>query len=427
MLDPKVFLLYNQVRKRGGHTMKKTMVELFAGVGGFRVALEKQGWETVWANQWEPSTKTQHAYHVYTAHFGTENVSNEDIEKVNKAEIPDHTLLVGGFPCQDYSVARTNAEGIQGKKGVLWWSIWETLEAKRPPFVLLENVDRLIKSPAKQRGRDFGVMLRSISDLGYSLEWRVINAADYGFPQRRRRVFLFAAHESTKYYKTLTNYSHKAIIFNKGIFSKEFPVKSFNPNNKKITETSIGKSKYKDLVKVSDGFSAKFYNAGVMINQKVMSVETTPVSVDATPLRELLENNPSEDLYINQNSEKWQKLKRMKGSKRELRTSANGYQYYYSEGGMSFPDSLDKPARTILTSETSINRSTHIIEDPKTKRPRLLSPVECERLNGFEDGWTNPTNSEIPIPKKRRYFLMGNALIVGVVKKIGVSIEKHAL
>lgn len=185
--------------------MKKTVVELFAGVGGFRVGfnsvklnkngktIEKPNFEFVWANQWEPSTKSQDAFDCYQKRFGqSENHSNEDISKVDKKLVPDHSVLVGGFPCQDYSVARTlsNEKGIQGKKGVLWWQIYEILEVKRPPFVLLENVDRLLKSPSKQRGRDFGVMLRCLDDLGYAVEWRVINAADYGFAQRRRRVFI---------------------------------------------------------------------------------------------------------------------------------------------------------------------------------------------------------------------------------------------
>ncbi len=406
--------------------MEKTMVELFAGVGGFRLALERHGWRTLWANQWEPSTKTQHAYHVYISHFGSEGVSNADIGEVDKSTIPDHTLLVGGFPCQDYSVARTQARGIQGKKGVLWWSIWETLDTKRPPFVLLENVDRLIRSPADQRGRDFGVMLRSISDLGYSLEWRVINAADYGFPQRRRRIFLFAAHESTGYYERLVEKDKMDVIFNSGLFNDEFPVLE-KRNSRKHTEADIGDETYPDLVSVSDHFSGRFYNAGAMYDGHVVSTEVTPDGHAPQTLREILETHASDDLYIGDDRKKLDKLERMKGSKRELRTSANGYQYYYSEGGMSFPDDLDKPSRTILTSETSTNRSTHVIRDPRTQKLRLLSPVECERLNGFEDNWTSPGNCEIPIPRKRRYFLMGNALVVGVVEKLGRSINKKVL
>ena len=101
--------------------MEKTVIELFAGVGGFRVglnnvlgfdrttgrAIENGPWKFVWANQWEPSTKEQHAFDCYALRFGKEETSNEDISKVNKKQIPDHTLLTGGFPCQDYSVARS--------------------------------------------------------------------------------------------------------------------------------------------------------------------------------------------------------------------------------------------------------------------------------------------------------------------------------
>ena len=177
-----------------------TVAELFAGVGGFRLGLERSGWTTVWANQWEPSTKEQHAASCYVANFGGAGFVGEDIERVlDVAEsvpwiIPDPLLVVGGFPCQDYSVARTlnQAAGLQGKKGVLWWQIHRLLRLKRPPFVFLENVDRLLKSPASQRGRDFAIMLATLADLGYAVEWRVVNAADYGFPQKRRRVYLVA-------------------------------------------------------------------------------------------------------------------------------------------------------------------------------------------------------------------------------------------
>ena len=190
--------------------MDKTVVELFAGVGGFRCGFnqvefdgnkvtEKNNWNFVWANQWEPSTKTQAAFDCYTERFGEDVCLCQDIEEVDKTVIPDHTVLVGGFPCQDYSVARSKykEKGIEGKKGVLWWEIAEVLETKQPPFVLLENVDRLLRSPSTQRGRDFGIMLRTFLDNGYAVEWRVITAAEYGFPQQRRSVFIFAYHEST--------------------------------------------------------------------------------------------------------------------------------------------------------------------------------------------------------------------------------------
>ena len=182
--------------------MEKTICELFAGVGGFRLGMERANkeWTTVWANQWEPGKKSQHAYDCYCTHFGkTDNHVNKNISEIDKALIPDHNLLVGGFPCQDYSVARTGATGINGKKGVLWWDIRDILEKKSPSFVILENVDRLLKSPANQRGRDFGIILTCFNELGYNVEWRVINAAEYGFAQRRRRTFIFAYKNETSY------------------------------------------------------------------------------------------------------------------------------------------------------------------------------------------------------------------------------------
>ena len=173
------------------------VVELFAGVGGFRIGLEgaSDAYETIWNNQWEPSTQRQDASLVYQARFGRKGHSNKDINTVATHDIPDHDLLVGGFPCQDYSVAATLSKsgGIEGKKGVLWWQIYRILNEKgdkRPQYIFFENVDRLLNSPATQRGRDFAIILSSLADLGYVVEWRVINAAEYGMPQRRRRTYI---------------------------------------------------------------------------------------------------------------------------------------------------------------------------------------------------------------------------------------------
>ena len=114
-------------------------------------------------------------------------------------------MIVGGFPCQDYSVARSkkNELGIEGKKGVLFWEIIRATEVIRPKYLILENVDRLLKAPSNQRGRDFAIMLAAFNQLGYSVEWRVINAADYGRAQRRRRVFFFVFRNDTKWGKRL--------------------------------------------------------------------------------------------------------------------------------------------------------------------------------------------------------------------------------
>lgn len=406
--------------------MQKTVVELFAGVGGFRCGLnnvklkdnkviEKGNWNFVWANQWEPSTKTQEAFECYSKRFGKDDVSNVDIFQVNKKEIPNHTLLVGGFPCQDYSVAQTlsNSKGIDGKKGVLWWAIADILKVKKPPFVFLENVDRLLLSPASQRGRDFGIILRSFYENGYDVEWRVINAGEYGFQQKRRRIYIIAYHKSTKYCKKMRKIDKKNILLKEGIFIKQFPVKEkeFNSNVSSISE-------YKDLVDVSDNFKNQFYNSGVMINGEIYTAKLEHNCDSVYQLGNLMETNKVDEKYF-LSKDRIEKFRILKGSKRIPRKKPNGDDYIYSEGSMPFPDNLNVPARTMLTSESGTSRMTHVIEDYRTKKLRFLTPLECERINGFPDNWTNTGMSD-----KKRYFMMGNALVVNVVEKIGIELEK---
>jgi len=423
--------------------MDKTVVELFAGVGGFRCGLnhvtlndgkvhEDDNWDFVWANQWEPSTKTQAAFDCYVERFGnSKNHVNEDIATVDKSKIPNHTLLVGGFPCQDYSVARSlsDEKGIEGKKGVLWWEIAKVLEEKQPPFVLLENVDRLLRSPSTQRGRDFGVMLRTLLDNGYSVEWRVINAAEYGFPQKRRRVFIFAYHQSTNYYKKMDQIDFTDLIYSKGFFAQNFPIKQnftqSNLDNKLSSIDEFGESKittneFKDLIEISDNFKFHFYNSGLMHKGDIYTFKTEPDCDKITTLGSIIEKNTVDEKYFLE-GEKLEKMKYLKGSKKIERKKPNGEPYTYSEGSIAFPDYLDKPARTMLTSESTTNRSTHIVKDIQTGNIRFLTPVEAERIQMFPDNWTNIQSPSMT--ERRRYFMMGNALVVGIIEKLGQYLE----
>ena len=407
--------------------MEKNVIELFAGVGGFRCGLnnvelkdnivsETGNWKFVWANQWEPATKSQDAFDCYIKRFGDKDASNTDIFQVDKKKIPKHTLLVGGFPCQDYSVAksRSHSKGIEGKKGVLWWAIIDTIKAKKTPFLFLENVDRLLVSPAKQRGRDFGVILRSLNDLGYAVQWRVINAGDYNEPQKRRRTYIFAYHKSTNYYKELVGIPSSDIIFSKGVF-KQFNTTGIEQDYNVI---NISKDYYKDLAEVSDKFKFEFYNAGVMYNGKIYTSKVKASEYPIKSLRSIREKGLVDEKYF-LSEEKIKTFEYLKGGKKIPRIKPNGDPYTYAEGSMPFPDNLDAPARTMLTSESGTSRMTHVIEDLKTKKLRILTPKECERINGFPDNWTDTGMTD-----KRRYFMMGNALVVGIIKKIGIEIEK---
>ncbi|HDQ16377.1 MAG TPA: DNA (cytosine-5-)-methyltransferase [Bacteroidetes bacterium] len=413
---------------------KIKVVELFAGVGGFRLGLEgldtkTAPYQVIWSNQWEPTSKQQHASEIYKSRFGESGHSNVDIAQVTVDSIPDHDLLVGGFPCQDYSVARTltQAAGIKGKKGVLWWEIYRIIKEKgnrSPSYLLLENVDRLLKSPANQRGRDFAIMLSSLSDLGYIVEWRVINAADYGMPQRRNRVFILAYKRTTKIFDTIIETDPVEWILAKGTFAKAFPV------NEKIASIRSKDIHFKikgDIVQISDSFhSAKnqspFHTTGIIIERNVYSVNTSALyKGKRTCLGDVLvreEDVPEEYFVQNTELKKWEYLK---GAKKEQRESASGHLYFYSEGSMTFPDALDKPARTIVTGEggSTPSRFKHIIK--LNDRYRRLTPIELERLNMF------PDNHTIGVSPARRAFLMGNALVVGVVEKIGKSLYSQIM
>lgn len=398
---------------------KLKVAELFAGVGGFRIGLENtdnQMFEVTWGNQWEPGKKVQHAFNCYSKKFNTGIHSNEDIAEVSDTELAETNadLVVGGFPCQDYSVARSlNGElGISGKKGVLFWQITRVIQNTIPKYVLLENVDRLLKSPSSQRGRDFAVMLATFNELGYDVEWRVINAADYGNAQRRRRIFIFAHRRNMTYSKEMHKSNDEQMIYKDGLFARSFAVQP-EPNKNRVGGITLSS----DIVKVSDEFSYNFFNSGIMRNGEITTIDTIPIYEKPVPLKDIVEQEVDEKFILDE--VKLEKFKYMRGRKKIERTSKDGYKYIYSEGGMSEVDSLDLPGRTMLTSEGTVNRSTHIVDKDGVRR--LITPVEAERLNGFPDNWTDT------MPDRARYFCMGNALVVPLITRLGNEIEKIEL
>lgn len=400
------------------------VIELFAGVGGFRIGLERASsrFKTIWNNQWEPSTKRQDASIIYCKNFGISGHSNVDIASVDVSDIPDADMLVGGFPCQDYSVATTlkRSGGIEGKKGVLWWQIHRILrDHKNPPkYLLLENVDRLLGSPASQRGRDFAIILASLSDLGYYVEWRVINAAEYGMPQRRRRTYMFAFRQDTKFARKCTDPANW--LFEDGIMARAFPIEQ--PETDPASFVING-----DLPVVSETFNkgkkiSPFKNCGLMMDRSVFTFQSKPYYTGPyVTLGDILidEHNVSESFYINdEDVEKWRYAKGGKSEKRINKTT--GFEYKYSEGAMAFPDSTDKPSRTIITGEggAAPSRFKHVVLT-ESRGYRRLTPVELERLNMF------PDNHTIGASDIRRAFLMGNALVTGIVERIGIQFIKH--
>ena len=448
---------------------KIKVIELFAGVGGFRLGLEgykglsstsnytkkiNSIYDVIWSNQWEPSTKIQHANLVYTNKWSDANHNGNNIESVindNFSNIPNHDLLVGGFPCQDYSVATTlkNSKGLIGTKGVLWWSIYSILKNKgkdSPNYLFLENVDRLLVSPANQRGRDFAVMLSCLNQLGYAVEWRVINAAEYGMPQRRRRVYILAYKKDTNLYNSMQKSKPSDWIYNSGVFGQAFNITkeiSLDLNSFSIHGNPDEVSKNFNI----NGKASPFKNSGIMINGLCTSLKTESnytknkydidtiekviLNLNEVPEEYIIEKNKKinptkiieqidrENIIIKNELDRW---KYLKGSKKESRHNKAGNFYYkYAEGAMTFPDRLDKPSRTIITGEggASPSRFKHVINQNGIFR--RLTPLELERLNMFPDNHTQHKE----VTDVKRAFFMGNALVVGVVEKIGLELSKR--
>ena len=399
------------------------VLELFAGVGGFRVGLEKASptFKTLWSNQFEPSRKSQDAFEVYNYHFPDSENWNEDISLISDERFSalrgKVDLIVGGFPCQDYSVARTkkDEQGIEGKKGVLFWEIVRATKLSNPKYLLLENVDRLLKAPSKQRGRDFAIMLRAFADLGYGVDWRVINPADYGWCQRRKRVFLFVYRKDTAYFKKQRGLEDFG-VGSSGIFEETHETKDEVVKGREHSFTLP-----EDIVEVSDSFSTQFWNSGSMIDGRVVTKELEPQYEGSRKVLGDILEDPSDlpnSLYLSE--DKVAKFCYLRGAKKFERTNSEGFTYTYSEGAMSLVDSADLPSRTLLTSEGSISRTTHLIKD--SKGYRLLTALETERLQGFPDNWTKVKLSKgkvVAVSDTRRKFFMGNALVVEVVESLG--------
>ena len=415
------------------------VIELFAGVGGFRIGLE--GWngkspisgysekiqskfKVIWSNQWEPSTNKQEASDIYEKHWGKTNHVNKDITTLEVESIPEHDMLVGGFPCQDYSVARPliKSKGIEGKKGVLWWTIYNIIQKKenKPKILLLENVDRLLISPSTQKGRDFAIILSSLNKLGYAVEWRIINAAEYGMPQKRKRVFILAFHNSTNIFNQINNENKRNWILKTGVMANSFPIIF----EEKIIENQLPLDD--DIYNISESFNKKlnkkiFENAGLMINGVINTIKTKPkydgIKVNLKDI--LITEDNSEELRINEKDiEKWLYVK---GAKKINKINSLGIDYTFAEGKMSFPDPLDRPSRTIITGEGSSTptRTKHVVETALGLR--RLNSIEIERLNMFPDNHTKMEG----VTNNKRAYLMGNALVIGVVEKIAQELQNR--
>lgn len=436
-------------------------LELFAGVGGFRVGLQAtscartaiSGFDVVWANQYEPGRRRQWAAEVYRARWGASDLVNRDLFEVlddpaalSHLDTLDPEVLVGGFPCQDYSVAQplSRSQGLSGKKGVLWWGIHRLLQARlsagRPLlYLMLENVDRLLSSPSACKGRDFAIILASLQELGYAVEWRVVNAADYGHAQKRRRVFIQAYHGSTELGQRLQRQAQGLCESQPHALAdwltQATPIAQALPAGPKpgarLQAFALSADTYaaQQAYTPARGARSRFASAGFCAGGQVWTLAVqaqAPADVSdfvgqSRPLTlgDVVAQTPEVDeaFFLDEAAlPRWQALK---GAKQLQRTNAQGHAYTYAEGGLAFPDPLERPARTLITSEgqASPSRTTHVVRHSDGRLRRLV-PEELELLNGFARGHTRIQG----ISAAQRAFLMGNALVTGIVRRLGQAL-----
>ena len=247
-------------------------------------------------------------------------------------------------------------------------------------------------------------------------------------PQKRRRTYIVAYLNTSKIGKKYT--TPEDWIYEHGVFAKSFPIARPDIENN-IIGVILSPETENRLLDITNNFNnlqykSPFDKAGVMVDGIAYSIDCTPVfNGHLTTLGECMvvgEQKPAdiESFYISDNDlDKWRYFK---GSKREERTNSEGFKYYYTEGAMAFPDSLDGPSRTIITSEggSGPDRCRHVIED-ETGRLRRLTPIELERLNMFPDNHTKIEG----VSNSKRAFLMGNALVCGIVTRIGIELERR--
>jgi DNA (cytosine-5)-methyltransferase 1 len=262
--------------------------------------------------------------------------------------------------------------------------------------------------------------LKSLNDLGYIAEWRVINAAEYGMPQRRRRIFILAYHKTSPLYQSIKEIKGQKWILSEGTLANAFP-----SSTESGSDLSNQFELKEDIVEISNNFNKEckkgiFHNTGIIINGNVTTIKTVPVyNEEYTLLKDVVyKGNIPKEFYINGDLERWEYLK---GSKKEIRKSSQGFEYNYSEGKMSFPDALDNASRTIITGEggKAASRFKHVIKT--NDGLRRLTPIELERLNMFPDNHTKLEG----ITDSKRAFFMGNALVVGAIEKIGIALKEQ--
>jgi len=343
-------------------------VELFAGIGGFRIAADKCNLKTIWAND-----INENAVKVYKNNYGENSIIKGDINDLIN-EIPDHDLLTGGFPCQPFSKAGKKL-GIQDYRGTLFESIVNILSLKKPEYFILENVNSLLYM---NNGNNFKTILNALVKQGYKIEWCVFNAMNFELPQHRLRVIIVGSKNS----KPTDSYFYD-------LFEKK-------ENTMKWAELLDKKGKFKTW---GMAYKDKYVNE---------NFKTTPKN-KIKKIKDILEDNPDKKFDFTEDT-----LKRIKNSI-HVNKYNNGVQILYNQKGgsrMGYSIFGINGLAPTLTASTSRHYERYKIGNTF----RRLTNIEYARIQGFPDNYCKAVSTY------NQYKLYGNAvppqIIEFVMKKI---------
>lgn len=226
-----------------------TFIDLFAGIGGMRIAFERVGGNCVFSSEWDFS-----AQKTYEANFGEK--PEGDITKIKNDSIPKHDILIAGFPCQPFSIIG-NKKGFADTRGTMFFEIERILAHHKPHCFLLENVKQLV---SHDKGRTLRVIVEHLHNLGYFVHWKVLNSLDFGIPQKRERILIVGFLEDHEFNFPI---KRKSALTLKGILENDEEIDSKHFASKKILEQRIEKVEGKKIFYPSIWHENKGGNIGI--------------------------------------------------------------------------------------------------------------------------------------------------------------------
>lgn len=391
--------------------IEKTFISLFGGIGGFDKALTDRGWECKLYNDCD-----KYATSVYNKNFGT-NWKARDIRKVGNEEIPKHSLLTAGFPCQSFSIAGKRM-GFEDTRGTLFFEIARIVKEHRPQFLLLENVKGIL---SHDDGRTINVILATLDELGYDVEWECINSKYFSVPQNRERIFLVG--------HSRDNSSRQ--IFPLGQNNSKLSKKKGREQT--ISESGISSTLKAQYYKISAD-STYVVEGEKKVNRLIGLYDTEKGSHQAgsvydtngiAPTLDDAQGGYREPLIVT-NKEvplRWVRTEKGKEARRESKEKLGKDYTPFNDGHRELVEAKED----IVGCVTHALNKDALIGNLTDYKIRRLTPTECERLQGFEDSWTAKgmeNGKEVDISDTQRYKMCGNAITIPVVGAIVDALNK---